>query len=151
MKMERIYDIITALLFMLFLYAGVVKLTTFKDFSKDMANQSVPQSIVPILVYGIPFSEIIAAIFLVTEKTRKWGLYLVFILMVTFSAYVMLIVMKIFTRIPCGCGELIQRLSWTQHLLFNALFTILAFVGILLNNILHKKQKDRGNFRHSHV
>lgn len=134
-------DIVTALLFLLFMYAGLDKLMDLEEFSHDMGNQPVPKSIVPLLVYGIPISEVMAALLLLTAWTRKYGLYLSLLLMAVFTVYVAMVVMDVFPRKPCGCGELIQRLSWTEHLVFNFFFTALAVLGITINSHLTKKNK----------
>ncbi|QES87592.1 MauE/DoxX family redox-associated membrane protein [Rhizosphaericola mali] len=139
MKKQTILLTITALLFMLFLYAGLEKILELKVFAKDMSNQTLPQQWVPLLTYGIPTSEVFTALLLCTERTRKWGLYGSLLLMTVFTAYVGMVVMDLFPRKPCGCGELLQRLSWTQHLVFNIVFAILALLGIYINNQLTKK------------
>ncbi|QES90337.1 MauE/DoxX family redox-associated membrane protein [Rhizosphaericola mali] len=139
MKKQRILLTITALLFMLFLYAGLEKILELKAFAKDMSNQTLPQQWVPLLTYGIPTSEVFTALLLCTERTRKWGLCSSLLLMMGFTTYVGMVVMNLFTRKPCGCGELLQKLSWTQHLVFNIVFTLLVLLGIYINRQLTKK------------
>src|SRR5690606_12191987 len=34
--------------------------------------------------------------------------------------------------IPCSCGGVLEKMGWTEHLVFNISFIVLAFVGILL-------------------
>lgn len=144
MKKQTILLIITALLFLLFLYAGLEKMLDMKAFAKDMANQPIPRQWVPLLTYGIPISEVLTALLLWTGQTRKWGLYSSLLLMTVFTAYVGMAVMDFFPRKPCGCGELLQRLSWTQHLVFNVVFTLLAILGIYLNRQWTKKDTTAG-------
>ena len=144
MKKQTILLIITALLFLLFLYAGLEKMLDMKAFAKDMANQPIPRQWVPLLTYGIPISEVFTALLLWTGQTRKWGLYGSLLLMLVFTAYVGMVVMDLFPHKPCGCGELLQRLSWTQHLVFNVVFTLLAILGIYINRQLTKKDTTAG-------
>ncbi|MGC1244316.1 MAG: MauE/DoxX family redox-associated membrane protein [Chryseosolibacter sp.] len=46
--------------------------------------------------------------------------YIAFIL--TFSPYV-----------PCSCGGILSSMGWTEHLIFNVVFTALAVAGIFLH------------------
>ncbi|QES88744.1 DoxX family protein [Rhizosphaericola mali] len=142
MKREIILYIIRVLLLILFLYAGVEKVFRMDSFYRDMSNQPIVKSLVPIVTYMIPLGEIIAAGLLVFDRTKKAGLYISCLLMSVFMGYVALIVAGKFPRKPCSCGELISKLSWTEHLLFNLFFWLLAIVGIYLTMAVGK-HKDK--------
>src|SRR5690606_18655277 len=65
------------------------------------------------------------------RNTRLFGLYVSFALMSGFSIYIYLI-LNYSDFIPCSCGGVIENLGWTQHLIFNGIFTGLALIAILI-------------------
>jgi hypothetical protein len=58
--------------------------------------------------------------------------------MLLFTGYVYTI-LQFADHIPCSCGGLISALSWSQHLLFNTVITILTLVAILFYRKTDKK------------
>lgn len=144
MKKQTTLYLITALLFLLFLYAGLEKMLDLKAFARDMGNQPIPRQWIPLLTYGIPVSEVFTALLLWTGRTKKWGLYISLLLMTVFTVYVGMVAMNLFPRRPCGCGELLRQLTWQQHLVFNVVFTLLAILGIIINGQLTKKDTTAG-------
>jgi hypothetical protein len=130
MTKKIIVEISCSLLIALFLYASVSKWLDFKGFVGDMNNQPFPNFFTPFLVWGIPILEVIIAIALIFEKTRTAGLYASLILMIAFTIYTAMVLMNFFKYVPCSCGGVIKKLTWTQHLFFN-----LFFVGISLLSI----------------
>src|SRR5690606_7657944 len=57
---------------------------------------------------------------------------------VMFTAYIV-IILNFTEFIPCSCGGVLEDLGWTEHLIFNIVFILLAAVGILL---LQKQERD---------
>ena len=130
-KRQVLLECICALLILLFLYASVSKLLDIEHFRRDMMNQPLPRSIKPSLVWIIPITEVIISAALLFEKTRMPGLIASFALMSAFTIYAIMILSHYFKFIPCGCGGVISKLTWPQHLVFNIFFvTITAFAII---------------------
>ena len=124
-------ECISALLILLFLYASVSKFLDFKTFIKEMNNQPLPNSWTPFLVYFIPCSEILLSVALIFERTRLLGLYGSLVLMGLFTIYAILILVHVFSYVPCSCGGVIKRLTWRQHLILNLFFVTLSVVGVI--------------------
>lgn len=124
-------ECISALLILLFLYASVSKFLDFKTFIKEMNNQPLPKSWTPFLVYFIPCSEILLSVALIFERTRLLGLYGSLVLMGLFTIYAILILVHVFSYVPCSCGGVIKRLTWRQHLILNLFFVTLSIVGVI--------------------
>lgn len=138
-----IVEIIVALLILMFLYAAISKLLEYNKFVFDMGNQPFPNWTTPFLVWGVPISEFLIVALLPFERTRKIGLWASTILMSIFTLYIVLILLKVFPYTPCSCGDVIDKLSWTQHLYFNLFFLSISITGLLLtkkiiNNNEHK-------------
>src|SRR5690606_37522243 len=80
----------------------------------------------------VPLSEILIAILLLFRATRLPGLVAAFTLMVTFTAYIY-IILNFSSFVPCSCGGILEKLGWTEHLIFNIFFVIIALIGIILS------------------
>lgn len=132
MKRKIIIEIISSLLILLFLYASVSKWLAFKLFIGEMNNQPFPNWMTPLLVWSIPFIEVIIAIGLIFEKTRVSALYASLVLMSAFTVYTVAILFHAFKYIPCSCGGVIRSLTWPQHLFFNLFFVGISLLGIIL-------------------
>ena len=131
-RRQILLEIIVSLLVLLFLYASISKLLDFRTFIKEMNNQPLPNSWTPFLVWFIPCSEITLSLALIFERTRLLGFYGSLVLMGLFTSYSIIILLRVFSYIPCSCGGIIKRLTWRQHLALNLFFTGLSIVGIIL-------------------
>lgn len=127
-----VIEIIAALLVLLFLYASVSKLLGFKVFVDEINNQPFPNWMTPYLVVIIPGSEILIALSLLFDRTRKAGLYASLVILFLFTLYAALVLLKVFDYVPCSCGGMLKKLNWWQHLLFTLAFLILSIAGIAL-------------------
>jgi len=129
-----VIHIITGLLILLFTYASVSKLVDLKRFTWQLNNQPFPDFWTPFLIWAIPGIELIISAALMFERTRRIGMWASFALMTTFTIYVLLAVLKIFERVPCSCGGVLEKMGWAMHLYFNIFFTLLSLAGIFLMN-----------------
>jgi len=143
MKKIVIIDIITALVILLFLYAGFSKIFDQWYFKYDLAKQPFPKWLQNILVWAIPFSEIFIAGLLIIKRTREAGLYLALFLMLLFTGYTATILLHFFAFVPCGCGGVIRMLSWPQHLVFNIFFVVIITAAIWLRHLTLKDKQLR--------
>jgi hypothetical protein len=87
----------------------------------------------PILAIAVPTIELITASLLAIPKFRKIGLYASLNLMTMFTAYIIAI-LTISDHIPCACGGVLSKMGWTEHLIFNIIFTILPIIAIVLSS-----------------
>jgi len=130
MKKELQYELITALLVLLFLYTGLSKLLDFKNFEVSMQFQHLPDWITLPLTYVLPLAEIIVAALMIPDRSRLKGIYIFLAMMTAFTIYVGAAWLQLFPRAPCACGGALQSLNWNQHFALNLVFTVLAAAAI---------------------
>lgn len=121
---------ITAALIFLWVYAAVSKLVDFQLSHNRMLNQVFSNRIAGILAWAVPASELLISALLLFAKARLAGLYASLFLLISFTVYISLVMGNVFGRIPCSCGGVLEKLTWGQHLIFNLLFLLLAFIGV---------------------
>ncbi|MCY1515491.1 hypothetical protein D9M68_500790 [compost metagenome] len=130
-KRRFFVDLVCYAYFLLFLYAAVSKLIDYESSELRMAKSPIITEFATILVWLVPAVEIIIALMLVIPKTIMLGLYAALALMSMFTAYIIAI-LNFSDTIPCSCGGVLEQLSWTEHLVFNLTFIIMAMMAILL-------------------
>jgi hypothetical protein len=130
---DLITEIICSLLIILFIYSSLSKWWAFDRFAVQLSKSPFITSFYLLVAWSIPAAEIVIALLLAIKSTRLAGLYSSFFLMSLFTAY--LVVMLHFSYyIPCSCGGVLEYLSWEQHIVFNAFFTVIAAAGVLLEH-----------------
>jgi hypothetical protein len=122
---------VSYLFVLLFLYAAVSKLLDFETFTLQLAQSPLLSAYAGFIAWVVPGIEILIAFLLIIERFRILALYASFTLMVMFTAYIY-IILNFSDFIPCSCGGVLEKLSWTQHLIFNIFFIILAGVSVLV-------------------
>lgn len=143
MKKNWMVDIISSLFIVLFLYTGINKLLNQGLFKFTLYKLHFLNHQQEWIAWFIPVVELLIAasllipLFKESRYLRKWGMAASLIIMATFTLYVGYM-LKYVPDLPCTCGGIIQKMSWHQHLYFNALFTILALTGMLLNKSITK-------------
>jgi len=121
-----------ALLALLFLFTAASKLMDMRHFIRQIDNQPFDNSFTPFLVTGLPVTELVATLLLFIPKMRFSGFWLSAILMTAFTIYVALVTFHFFDHVPCACAGVFNRMTWTQHLIFNLIFTGVAITGAIL-------------------
>lgn len=132
-KKNTYVEIICALLIILFIYTGLNKMMDIDKFKFEMGRSPFIQNMAGFIAYTLPAGEMLLALLLIIKRTRLLGLYLSFTLMALFTGYIWLM-LNYANDLPCSCGGIISKLSWTQHLWFNAAFTGLTMVAIILQS-----------------
>lgn len=127
----------------LFTYAATSKLLDFETFTVQLAQSPLLSAYAGIIAWAVPGIEIAIAVLLVFPRFRILALYACFTLMVMFTAYIF-IILNFSDFIPCSCGGVLEKLSWTQHLIFNIVFIILAGVAVFFSNHWNFKKKLLG-------
>jgi len=133
-KRQVLLECISALLILLFVYASLSKFLDFHTFYREMDNQPLPNSWTPFLVWAIPCTEIAISVSLIFERTRLLGFYASLVVMGLFTVYTGIILMHFFPYVPCSCGGVIKRLTWTQHLALNLFFVAISIVGVVIQS-----------------
>ncbi|MFN3753725.1 MauE/DoxX family redox-associated membrane protein [Flavobacterium sp.] len=116
----------------LFTYAAVSKLTDFQNFQVQLGQSPLLTIFANILAYFIPALEIVISIILMVPKYRITAIYASCFLMFLFTIYIVMI-LNFTSYIPCSCGGVLEKLGWTEHLIFNSAFVLLSLIAILLH------------------
>jgi uncharacterized membrane protein YphA (DoxX/SURF4 family) len=126
-----ILTIICQLYILLFVYAAVSKLLDFENFQVQLGQSPLLNIFASWLAWLIPLIELIIATAFCFHSIRFWALYASFVLMVLFTAYIY-IILNYSSYVPCSCGGILEKLGWTEHLVFNIVFVVLAITGLFL-------------------
>ncbi len=126
---------------LLFIYAAASKMLDFENFQVQLAQSPILSAYAGIISYGVITLEIGIVIFFFVPGWRNVGLYASFGLMVAFTVYIDLI-LNHSDDIPCSCGGILEKMGWTEHLIFN-----IACVGISLFAIVFMGKEGAVHFR----
>lgn len=141
MKKTLITEIISSLFVILFTYAALSKLLAYSVFEFQLRRSPFITQIAGFVAWVIPVSELLIVFILVFKKTRLIGLYFSLFLMILFTSYIYGM-LRYSYFVPCSCGGVLSRMSWNQHLIFNILFSVLAFWGILMETCFRQKDSQ---------
>ena len=117
---------------LLFVYSGISKLLDYETFTVQLAQSPLLSAYVGIIAPAVIGIELILSLLLVQKNSRLPGLYGSFFLMIAFTVYIYLI-LNYSDFIPCSCGGFIEKMNWTQHLIFNIVFALLALLAIVFS------------------
>ncbi|MGC3947957.1 MAG: hypothetical protein QM762_26190 [Chryseolinea sp.] len=131
MRRTVMLDIITFLLAVLFLYASLTKLMDFEKFTVQIGQSPLLTGFGKVIAPAVIATELLTAAFLFISPYRILALFASFSLMTMFTAYIVAI-LTFSPFIPCSCGGILERMGWTQHLIFNIAFMLFAIIGIYL-------------------
>lgn len=149
MKRTTIIEIIIFLYAILFLYTGISKLIDYSVFKESIADSPILALIATPIALGLPWVEFAITLLLIIPRWRLKGLYSALILMITFTGYVIGILL-FDKNLPCSCGGILQLLSWPQHVIFNISFILLAIWAIVLQR-REKKQHQLNWINHYRI
>jgi hypothetical protein len=128
-KKNNIVEVCAFLLILLFVYAASSKLFRWHLFRFQLEGYPWIRQIADWVAWGVPAIELgIAAALLVPGRVRRMGFYASLLLLVIFTAY-LLLMLGMHYHLPCSCGGVIQGLTWGQHVVFNLFFISLSIMG----------------------
>ncbi|MBT1712524.1 hypothetical protein KK062_30090, partial [Fulvivirgaceae bacterium PWU5] len=140
MNRYKLIDLAVFLLIILFTYAALSKLLEYDKFTVQLSQSPLLAAFAGTVAWSIPALEIVLAVLVSIPRMRLYGLYGSYTLMVIFTAYIIAIT-RFSDYVPCSCGGVLQKLGWTEHLVFNLFFVALCGIAILLQ--VHKEHKSR--------
>ncbi|WP_413670096.1 MauE/DoxX family redox-associated membrane protein [Mucilaginibacter sp. Mucisp86] len=126
--------IIISCFIILFLYAGLTKLLDYQNFETKLSRDPFISDFAGTVAWLVPCWEIATALWLAFATDKRPGIISSLILMSGFTVFVAL-VLGVAKQVPCTCGGLLERMNWTQHLVFNIIMVALAIIGLLLTRI----------------
>ncbi|MCR9228778.1 MAG: hypothetical protein NXH90_15270 [Flavobacteriaceae bacterium] len=114
----------------LFVYAATSKLWDFQQFRVQLGQSPILTAYADGVAWMVPGVEYLLALLLLFTRSRLVAFYGSFALMVMFTTYIVL-VLHFSDYIPCSCGGVLEDLGWTEHIVFNLFFVILAVIAIV--------------------
>lgn len=120
----------------LFIYTSSSKILGFEKFVFELQKSPlIPLGLEDVFAILIIASEL-GVSYLLYQKERL-GLYSSLFLMTAFTSY--LFTIKTFSNyIPCSCGGVLEKMGWTNHIIFNIFFVLLLIISILSKDKLEK-------------
>src|SRR6185312_886840 len=128
---KRIPDLICGLLMLLFTYAATSKLIDRQHFQAVLAQMLLIKPFAGFISFALPVTELVVCALLFMAKTRLTVLYSSLGLMIVFTLYIGFMILFA-PHLPCSCGGFLQKLNWSQHLVFNLVFIVLSATAINL-------------------
>jgi uncharacterized membrane protein YphA (DoxX/SURF4 family) len=129
---EVFVEIISVLLILLFVYSALSKVLEFQNFQAQLGQSPLLSAYTGFISYAVLIVEFTIALLLAFPKTRFVGLLSSFVLMIMFTAYI-IVILNYSSFVPCSCGGILEKLGWKEHLIFNVVFTILAVTACLIS------------------
>lgn len=127
---------------LLFVYAAVSKLLDFETFETQLGQSPLLSAYAKPVAIGVPLFELLVSFLLVIKRFRRIGLYGFFAMMVMFTTYIV-IILNFTDFVPCSCGGVLEKLSWTEHMVFNIAFILLVAFSLFFlvqNPSIHFKR-----------
>ena len=129
---EVVIEIISVLLILLFVYSALSKVLEFQNFQAQLGQSPLLSAYTGFISYAVLIVEFTIALLLAFPKTRFIGHLSSFVLMIMFTAYI-IVILNYSSFVPCSCGGILEKLGWREHLIFNVVFTILAATACLIS------------------
>lgn len=131
MKRSVVVETIVFLFMVLFVYAATSKLLEYDLFRAQIGKSPLITRYAHVLSWLVPATEYLIALMLFIPRFRLVGLYGSFSLMILFTGYIAFI-LTFSPYVPCSCGGILSSMGWTEHLIFNICFSLLAGWGVIL-------------------
>ena len=122
---------VAVLYIILFTYAASSKLLDFDNFRIQLGQSPILTAYADSVAWGVPSIELLITLLFVFPKYYLIAYYSSIGLMSMFTTYIIL-VLNFSDYIPCSCGGVLEDLGWTEHIIFNVVFILLALIAILL-------------------
>lgn len=132
-------NIICYLIAFLFCYAAISKILDFENFQVQLAQSPLLSAFAGFISYAVIIVELTLAFYFCLPHFQKLALYCSLGLMSAFTIYIYLI-LHYSDFVPCSCGGILEKLGWTEHLIFNIIVVLLLLTAILVSE---KKENPR--------
>ncbi|WP_412468739.1 MauE/DoxX family redox-associated membrane protein [Pedobacter sp. KLB.chiD] len=123
--------VVSYLYILLFTYASVSKILDFENFQVQVAQSPVLSAYADFIPHSVIIIELLTVLLICFERTRIYGMFLSFWLMVAFSVYIYIII-NYSDFVPCSCGGILEKMGWTTHLIFNLVCVVAAAAAIIM-------------------
>lgn len=122
---------VSYLYIILFVYASVSKILDFENFNVQIGQSPLLSAFAGFVSWAVLIIELGVSFLLATARFRQVGLLAAFALMTMFTVYIF-IMLNYSAFVPCSCGGILEKMGWTEHLVFNIFFLGLATIAGIL-------------------
>ena len=152
MLRKIIIEIIPLLFIGLFIFVAASKLLDYKTFSSEVGFSPVLRSLDFQKSWGIWIAWLIPALQisiagLLLFGYRLAGLVYSIIFIGLLTVYI-IYVLGFADYVPCSCSGVLKSMTWIQHLYFNIVCMVIAFIGIKIISNKNESKPER-NLLHS--
>lgn len=116
--MPYIPKVVSYFFILLFCYAAISKALDFENFQVQIGQSPLLSAYADYVSYAVIIIELLIVCILVFPNTQLIGLYSSTALMSAFTVYIFLI-LNYSDFVPCSCGGILEKMGWTEHLIFN--------------------------------
>lgn len=113
------------------LYVALDKLWDLPSFHAALLKQPFPDAWADVLYWALPVSELGLALLFVLSGKRYTYLLSAFLIL-SFTVYIGLGVAGVYSQRSCGCASVFSGLSWSWHLVANAVLLVSSILGWVL-------------------
>lgn len=124
-------EMVCFLYIILFTYAAISKLIDFENFQTQLSQSPLLSAYAASISFLVIIAELELVLALSLRVSRIKALYLSVGLMTVFTTYIILI-LNFSSFIPCSCGGILEKLGWTEHMIFNLFFIFIGSCNLLL-------------------
>ncbi|WP_404986171.1 MauE/DoxX family redox-associated membrane protein [Chryseobacterium sp. M5] len=142
---KLIPDIASSFFILLFCYAALSKAFDFENFQVQLGQSPLLSAYAGVISYGVILIEIMIIALLILKRLNIAGLYASTALMTAFTVYIFLI-LNYSEFVPCSCGGILEKLGWTEHLIFNIFCVILGAVSVFISEKSKTKSYQKTTF-----
>jgi hypothetical protein len=135
---QPVIPVVSYLYILLFIYAAISKLIDFENFRIQLAQSPLLSAWAGLIAPAVIATEMLLSLLLSFRATRLLALYGSLCMMIAFTMYIYIII-TYSDYVPCSCGGIIEELGWTEHMIFNIAFALMALAAIVL------AEKEKGN------
>ncbi|MEN5435279.1 MauE/DoxX family redox-associated membrane protein [Sphingobacterium faecium] len=128
---------ISILLIIFWLYVGLEKAWSWKNFELSLHQQPLPEWSIGIIYWLVPLVEIATGVLLAfrRNKLKQLGYWGSILLLTAFTIFIGLGVIGVYEQRPCTCSSIFNELSWNWHLVVNVALLIISILGLYLNRV----------------
>lgn len=127
---------------LLFCYAAISKAVDFENFQVQIGQSPLLSAYAGFISCVVIILELFIVLLLIYPKANIFGLYASTALMSAFTIYIFLI-LNYSDFVPCSCGGILEKLGWTEHLIFNILCVLFGGIAVWIEETENNRRTKR--------
>ncbi len=133
-----IEEICCMALLCMYIFASIGKWIDLPGFQQQVANIYYLEAYAPAIAIVMPVLHVIAAFLLIADKTRLIGLYISLFILMGYTAFIGLNILKYFGPAPCNCVGIWHTVGWEEHYYIN---WALIFINVIALMAYYQRKK----------